>query len=158
MFITRALKCGGWSWCFEGRSYNCSNFGGFFDFGVLLAFLLWLGMLTWDIFVIVHIIWLRRSIVWHSCDGSLVVLYTPFLFFPFCIYLHAFISKSRGILDPFHFSVWLYLWMSPNLNFLFAVPGPPSNIKAISLDQISVLVSWMDPVNPNGQVWQKIIS
>ena len=33
-----------------------------------------------------------------------------------------------------------------------AVPGPPSDIKAISVDEHTILVSWLDPRAANGRV------
>lgn len=35
---------------------------------------------------------------------------------------------------------------------LFAVPGPPSNIKALPVDKNSIMVSWLPPSKPNGEI------
>ncbi len=35
---------------------------------------------------------------------------------------------------------------------IFVVPGPPASVKAVSLDQGSVLVSWLEPSHPNGHI------
>lgn len=34
------------------------------------------------------------------------------------------------------------------------VPGPPAGIKALALTAESILVSWLPPLQPNGQVSQ----
>ncbi len=34
------------------------------------------------------------------------------------------------------------------------MPGPPADVKAVPVDQHSVLVSWLVPANPNGQLTQ----
>ena len=36
--------------------------------------------------------------------------------------------------------------------FINTVPGPPSDIKAISVDEHTILVSWLDPRAANGRV------
>ena len=35
---------------------------------------------------------------------------------------------------------------------MFAVPGAPVSVKAVSLGPQSVVVSWLDPLNINGQL------
>ena len=32
------------------------------------------------------------------------------------------------------------------------VPGPPSNIKALPVDRNSIMISWMPPNKPNGEI------
>ena len=32
------------------------------------------------------------------------------------------------------------------------VPGPPMNIKALPLDKNSIMISWLSPYEPNGQI------
>ena len=39
-----------------------------------------------------------------------------------------------------------------NFDLTLKVPSAPADIKAISLDQHSVLVSWLPPTNANGEI------
>lgn len=36
--------------------------------------------------------------------------------------------------------------------YYYAVPGPPAGIKALALTAESILVSWLPPLQPNGNV------
>ena len=41
-----------------------------------------------------------------------------------------------------------------NMSFFLLVPGTPAGIKALALTADSILVSWLPPLQPNGQVIQ----
>jgi len=85
--------------------------------------------------------------------------------------VYVVLSKNSTIICHFNATItmstfnFLSLTITPGVTsfakgpyyYYFSVPGPPSNIKAISLDQNSVLVSWMEPVNPNGQVRKEVL-
>lgn len=45
-------------------------------------------------------------------------------------------------------------WRLKRTNFIIsnAVPGPPMNIKALPLDKNSIMISWLPPNHPNGEI------
>ena len=47
--------------------------------------------------------------------------------------------KAEYIINSFHF-------------FGLAVPGSPSNIKALPVDRNSIMISWLPPEEPNGEI------
>ena len=46
-----------------------------------------------------------------------------------------------------------YIWhLKVSFISQISVPGPPSNIKALPVDRNSIMISWMPPDKPNGEI------
>ena len=60
--------------------------------------------------------------------------------------LQSFIKKLSST------SQFTYWYLKVCFTFWISVPGPPSNIKALPVDRNSIMISWMPPDKPNGEI------
>lgn len=69
----------------------------------------------------------------------------------YCLLFNNIIYRKKIYL-VLQFSIsFFFFFQNKCINF-FTVPGPPAGIKAMALTAESILVSWLPPLQPNGNV------